>query len=150
MMLTRNDRTVDDAEELVDAVLDYGVTHIGFKDVGVDKKTLATLAERGYLARDGRTYVPGPGLTRLQARAWAGVLAATIGVLLLLWHELTHLAGRPLGVAYALWSGIGTALVAVVGWLVYRQQLDLPAVAGIALIIAGTLVVNLFSKVSAH
>ena len=56
----------------------------------------------------------------------------------------------PLGVAYAVWSGVGTALVAVVGWLVYRQQLDLPAVVGIALIIAGTLVLNLFSKVSAH
>jgi small multidrug resistance pump len=56
----------------------------------------------------------------------------------------------PLGVAYAIWSGIGTALVAVLGWLVYRQQLDLPAVAGIALIIAGTLVLNLFSKVAAH
>jgi small multidrug resistance pump len=56
----------------------------------------------------------------------------------------------PLGVAYAIWSGVGTALVAVVGWLVYKQQLDLPAVVGIALIIAGTLVLNLFSKVAAH
>jgi small multidrug resistance pump len=56
----------------------------------------------------------------------------------------------PLGVAYAIWSGVGTALVAVVGWLVYKQQLDLPAVAGIGLIIAGTLVLNLFSKVAAH
>ena len=56
----------------------------------------------------------------------------------------------PLGVAYAIWSGIGTALVAVLGWLVYRQQLDLPAIAGISLIIAGTLVLNLFSKVAAH
>jgi small multidrug resistance pump len=56
----------------------------------------------------------------------------------------------PLGVAYAIWSGVGTALVAVAGWVVYKQQLDLPAVAGIALIIAGTLVLNLFSKVAAH
>jgi len=60
------------------------------------------------------------------------------------------LKSLPLGVAYAIWSGAGTALVAVVGWLVYRQQLDLPAVLGIALIIAGTLVLNLYSKVSAH
>jgi len=60
------------------------------------------------------------------------------------------LKSLPLGVAYAIWSGAGTALVAVVGWLVYKQQLDLPAVLGIALIIAGTLVLNLFSKVSAH
>lgn len=56
----------------------------------------------------------------------------------------------PLGVAYAIWSGVGTALVAVAGWVVYKQQLDPPAVAGIALIIAGTLVLNLFSKVAAH
>lgn len=56
----------------------------------------------------------------------------------------------PLGVAYAIWSGVGTALVAVVGWLAYKQQLDLPAILGIALIIAGTIMLNLFSKVSAH
>lgn len=56
----------------------------------------------------------------------------------------------PLGVAYAIWSGVGTVLVAVVGWLLYRQQLDLPAVLGIGLIVAGTIVLNLFSKVSAH
>jgi small multidrug resistance pump len=56
----------------------------------------------------------------------------------------------PLGVAYAIWSGIGTALVAVLGWLVYRQQLDLPAITGISLIIIGTIVLNLFSKVAAH
>jgi small multidrug resistance pump len=62
----------------------------------------------------------------------------------------TTLKTLPLGVAYAIWSGVGTALVAVVGWLVYKQQLDLPAVAGIALIIAGTLVLNLYSKTSVH
>jgi small multidrug resistance pump len=56
----------------------------------------------------------------------------------------------PIGVAYAIWSGVGTALVAVVGWLYYRQNLDLPAILGLTLIIAGTLVLNLFSKVSAH
>ena len=56
----------------------------------------------------------------------------------------------PLGVAYALWSGVGTVLVAVVGWLLYRQQLDLPAMLGIGLIVAGTVVLNLFSKVSAY
>lgn len=56
----------------------------------------------------------------------------------------------PLGVAYAIWSGVGTALVAIVGWLVYKQQLDLPAVVGISLIIIGTIVLNLFSKVAAH
>jgi len=56
----------------------------------------------------------------------------------------------PLGVAYAIWSGAGTALVALIGWLYYKQQLDLPAILGIGLIIAGVIVLNLFSKISAH
>ena len=56
----------------------------------------------------------------------------------------------PLGVAYAIWSGVGTALVAIVGWFVYKQQLDLPAIVGISLIIIGTIVLNLFSKVAAQ
>lgn len=56
----------------------------------------------------------------------------------------------PVGVAYAIWSGLGTVLVALVGWLYYRQHLDLPAIAGIALILSGTVIMNVFSKVSAH
>jgi small multidrug resistance pump len=56
----------------------------------------------------------------------------------------------PLGVAYAIWSGVGTALVAVIGWLYFKQQLDLAAILGIGLIIAGVIVLNLFSKISAH
>lgn len=56
----------------------------------------------------------------------------------------------PLGVAYAIWSGVGTALVALIGWLHYKQQLDGPAILGITLIIAGAAVLNLFSKTAAH
>ena len=56
----------------------------------------------------------------------------------------------PIGVTYAVWSGVGIVLVAIIGWLVYGQKLDLPAVAGMALIIAGILVLNLFSKMSPH
>jgi small multidrug resistance pump len=56
----------------------------------------------------------------------------------------------PLGVAYAIWSGVGTALVALIGWLYYKQQLDGPAILGITLIIAGAAVLNLFSKTAAH
>jgi len=47
---------------------------------------------------------------QLAARAWVGVAAAALGVLLLLWHELTHLAGRPLGVVYALIAALAWAL----------------------------------------
>jgi len=56
----------------------------------------------------------------------------------------------PLGVAYAIWSGVGTALVALIGWLYYKQQLDGPAILGITLIIAGAAILNLFSKTAAH
>lgn len=56
----------------------------------------------------------------------------------------------PLGVAYAVWSGVGVALVSVVGWFVYRQALDAGAIVGIALIVTGVAVIHLFSRTSAH
>lgn len=56
----------------------------------------------------------------------------------------------PMGVAYALWSGSGIILVSLISFLLYRQVLDLPAVIGIGLILAGVLVINLFSQSSAH
>jgi small multidrug resistance pump len=52
----------------------------------------------------------------------------------------------PVGVAYAIWSGVGMVLISALGWLIYRQALDVAALAGIVLIIAGVLVINLFSK----
>lgn len=56
----------------------------------------------------------------------------------------------PMGIAYAIWSGAGIVLISSVGWLFYRQALDAPALAGIALIIAGVLVLNLFSRSAPH
>ena len=56
----------------------------------------------------------------------------------------------PLGIAYAVWSGAGTALIAVIGVVAYRQKLDMAAVIGIGLIVAGVLVLNLFSRSGAH
>jgi len=52
----------------------------------------------------------------------------------------------PLGITYALWSGLGMILVALVGTFYYRQTLDLPAILGIGLIVAGVVVMQLFSK----
>ncbi|NML60162.1 QacE family quaternary ammonium compound efflux SMR transporter [Massilia sp. RP-1-19] len=52
----------------------------------------------------------------------------------------------PVGVAYAIWSGIGIVLITVVGWTVFGQKLDAPALLGIALIIAGVVIMNVFSK----
>jgi small multidrug resistance pump len=56
----------------------------------------------------------------------------------------------PLGVAYAIWSGAGTALIALIGVVLYKQKLDPAAMLGIGLIVAGVLVLNLFSKSAAH
>tara|TARA_R110000787_G_scaffold16825_5_gene52917 strand:+ start:4046 stop:4375 length:330 start_codon:yes stop_codon:yes gene_type:complete len=56
----------------------------------------------------------------------------------------------PIGIAYAVWSGVGIVLISIVAWIFQGQRLDLPAIAGIALIIAGVVIMNAFSKVSPH
>lgn len=60
------------------------------------------------------------------------------------------LRGMPTGVAYAIWSGVGIVLIAGIAWIFQGQKLDLPAVVGIALIMAGVIVMNVFSKVTGH
>jgi len=60
------------------------------------------------------------------------------------------LKGIGVGVAYALWSGIGIVLLSVVGVVVFGEKIDLPAVIGFALIVAGVIILNLYSKVVAH
>lgn len=56
----------------------------------------------------------------------------------------------PVGVAYAIWSGVGIVLIATIGWIVLKQPLDAAAVLGIGLIVAGVAVIQLFSKTAAH
>lgn len=56
----------------------------------------------------------------------------------------------PIGVAYAVWSGVGIVLIAVIGAVAFRQVPDLPAVIGMVLIIAGVLIINLMSRMSVH
>ena len=56
----------------------------------------------------------------------------------------------PVGVMYAIWSGMGIVLVSIIGWVVYRQALDMPAIIGMGLIIAGAIVINVFSKSVVH
>ena len=56
----------------------------------------------------------------------------------------------PVGIAYAIWSGIGIFLIALIGWLLYGQALDAPAMLGLALIITGVILVNWFSKSVVH
>jgi small multidrug resistance pump len=56
----------------------------------------------------------------------------------------------PVGIAYAVWSGVGIVLVSVFAYFYYGQSLDAPALVGMGLILAGVLVINLFSRSLAH
>ena len=56
----------------------------------------------------------------------------------------------PVGVTYAIWAGMGIVLVAAAGAVVYRQIPDVPALVGIGLIVAGVVIVNVFSKTVTH
>lgn len=94
------------------------------------------------------------GTSLLQQSQQFSRLWPTIGMAIcyLLSFYLLSLALRslPLGIAYAIWSALGIVLVATIGLLVFGQKLDLPAVIGLALIIAGVIVVNMFSKTAGH
>lgn len=56
----------------------------------------------------------------------------------------------PVGIAYAIWSGLGIVLIAGIGFVVFGQRLDLPAMLGLGMIIGGILVIHLFSAASSH
>ncbi|WP_136796347.1 MULTISPECIES: DMT family transporter [Desulfosediminicola] len=56
----------------------------------------------------------------------------------------------PVGVAYALWCGLGVVLVSLVSMVVYKQSLDMPAVIGMAVIVLGVVIINVFSKTVSH
>jgi len=56
----------------------------------------------------------------------------------------------PVGVAYAIWSGLGITFVSIAGYFFYKQNLDFPAILGLLLILAGVVVINVFSKTVSH
>jgi small multidrug resistance pump len=56
----------------------------------------------------------------------------------------------PVGIAYAVWAGAGTALIALIGWAFLAQSLDVAAIVGIGLIVAGVVVINAFSSSVSH
>ncbi|MBN9284960.1 MULTISPECIES: multidrug efflux SMR transporter [Flavobacterium] len=56
----------------------------------------------------------------------------------------------PIGIAYAIWSGLGIVLISAIGYFAYKQTLDFPALIGIIFIIIGVLIINLFSKSVSH
>ena len=56
----------------------------------------------------------------------------------------------PLGIAYAVWSGLGIVLISIIGIFAFKQQPDVPALMGLTLIIVGVVVINLFSHMQVH
>src|SRR5690554_1421440 len=78
---------------------------------------------------------------------WPSVIVV-VGYAIAFYFLSLTLRSIPVGIAYAVWSGLGIGLVSLVGWWLYNQTLDLASMLGMGLIIAGVLVINLFSKVN--
>jgi small multidrug resistance pump len=77
-------------------------------------------------------------------------VAVVIGYGIAFYFLSLTLDSIPVGISYAIWSGIGIVLISLIGWFYFGQNLDAPAIAGIALIIAGVAVINLLSRTASH
>lgn len=83
------------------------------------------------------------------SRPWPS-LATGAGYLIAFYFLSLTLRTMPTGVAYAIWSAVGIVLITAIAWIFQGQKLDLPALAGMGLIVTGVLVMNIFSKAAAH
>jgi small multidrug resistance pump len=121
---------------LIAAAPDANVADMGhvYLSLAILCEVIATTALQ---ASDGFTK-PGPSLVTVAGYAIAFYcLSLTLRTI-------------PMGIAYAIWSGVGIVLITAIGWVLYRQQLDMAALLGIALIVGGVLVINLFSSSVRH
>lgn len=84
------------------------------------------------------------GFTRLLP-----ALATVTGYAIAFFFLSLALKAIPVGIAYAIWSGVGIVLISTIGWLLFKQSLDTPALLGMALILSGVLIINLFSTSTA-
>ena len=82
-------------------------------------------------------------------RLWPSVLVV-VGYAISFYFMALTLRYMPVGIVYALWSGLGIILIALIGYAVFGQKLDLPAITGLGLIISGIVVIQLFSNTTAH
>lgn len=85
------------------------------------------------------------GFTQL----WPSVVAV-LGYVVAFYFLALTLKTMPVGVAYALWSGIGIAFITLIAWVLFDQKLDLAALIGIVMIVSGVIVINVFSKSAGH
>ncbi|WP_171234246.1 multidrug efflux SMR transporter [Ruegeria sp. HKCCA6837] len=94
------------------------------------------------------------GTTALQAsqqftRVWPSVLVI-LGYGVAFYLLGLTLKSMPVGIVYAIWSGLGIVLIALIGFVVFGQKLDWPAILGLTMILAGILIIHLFSKTAGH
>jgi small multidrug resistance pump len=83
------------------------------------------------------------------SRLWPSIVVVVGYGLSFFFLSLT-LRTIPVGVVYAIWSGIGIVLITAVAWILFKQALDMPALIGMGLIVAGVAVINMFSKTAGH
>lgn len=124
------------SRELADTVMSTPSVAVlwGYLAVAIVAEVIATSALK---AADGFTRV-GPTLVVI-AGYWTAFYFLSVA-----------LRGIPVGIAYAVWSGVGIVLISLIAWLLYGQTLDVAAGVGIGLIIAGVVVLNVFSKTTVH
>jgi len=72
-----------------------------------------------------------------------------IGYGIAFWCMSQAMRTVPVGIVYALWSGVGIVLITAIAWVLYRQQIDTAGLIGIGLILAGVVVIQVFSKATA-
>lgn len=94
------------------------------------------------------------GTTALKAsegftKLWPSVIVV-IGYSVSFWFLAQTLKTIPVGIAYAFWSALGIAFITFIGWVIFGQKLDGPAIVGLGLIISGVVVISLFSNSTSH
>jgi small multidrug resistance pump len=82
-------------------------------------------------------------------KLWPSIIV-TVGYITSFYFLTLSLRNISVGIAYAIWAGLGIVLIAFAGAAFYKQMLDLPAIIGILLIISGVVTINIFSKISIH
>jgi small multidrug resistance pump len=94
------------------------------------------------------------GTTALKASnaftVWQPSLVVVLGYGISFYFLSLALRTIPVGIAYAIWSGVGIVLISIIAWVIYRQALDTAAIVGIGLIVAGVGVINVFSSTVQH
>lgn len=76
---------------------------------------------------------------------WLPTTITCIGYLIAIYFLALTMKSIPMGITYALWSGAGVVLISTIGWFVFKQHLDTAAMIGLAFIVVGIVIINVFS-----